>query len=117
MKQSTNIRPRALAFDVFGTVVDWRSAIARESRFFLQQIGRPDLEPARFADRWRAHYQPAMAAVRDAERPFVVLDVLHREMLEAVLAEFGVEPAGVAPAILAEWTRAWHWLYPWPVAV
>jgi len=57
-------QPLALAFDVFGTVVDWRSGVARESARHLAVIGRPDIDPADFADAWRARYQPAMAAVR-----------------------------------------------------
>ena len=109
--------PLAFAFDVFGTVVDWRSGIARESAEFLAAIGRGDLDPAAFADTWRARYQPAMAAVRDGRRAFVILDVLHREMLEAVLVSEGVDPATLDPVLLAEWTRAWHRLDPWPDAV
>ena len=109
--------PRVLAFDVFGTVVDWRSGIARESASFLAAIGRPDIDPAGFADAWRARYQPAMAAVRDGKRPFVVLDVLHREMLEAALLARNVDVSALDPAMLEDWTRAWHRLDPWPDAV
>ena len=107
----------ALAFDVFGTVVDWRTGIARESARHLAAIGRGDIDPAAFADAWRAGYQPAMAAVRDGRRAFVVLDVLHREMLEAVLRDHDVDPDALGEAMLAEWTRAWHRLDPWPEAV
>ena len=106
-----------LAFDVFGTVVDWRSGIARESASFLAVIGRPDIDPAGFADAWRARYQPAMAAVRDGRRPFVVLDVLHREMLEAALLARNVDVSALDPEMLADWTCAWHRLDPWPDAV
>ena len=109
--------PRALAFDVFGTVVDWRSGITRASASFLAAIGRSDIDPAGFADDWRARYQPAMAAVRDGQRPFVVLDVLHREMLEAALLARGVDVSALDPALLGDWTRAWHRLDPWPDAV
>ena len=108
---------RVLAFDVFVTVVDWRSGITRESADFLARIGRSDIDAAAFADEWRARYQPAMAAVRDAMRPFVILDILHREMLEAALTERGVESAALDPALLEDWTRAWHRLDPWPDAV
>jgi 2-haloacid dehalogenase len=96
--------PRALAFDVFGTVVDWRSGVARDSASFLAGIGRSDIDPAGFADDWRARYQPAMAAVRDGERPFVVLDILHREMLEAALLAHGVDVPALDPAMLEDWT-------------
>lgn len=109
--------PRALAFDVFGTVVDWRSGVTRDSASFLAGIGRSDIDPARFADDWRARYQPAMAAVRDGERPFVVLDILHREMLEAALLAHGVDVPALDPAMLEDWTQAWHRLDPWPDAV
>ena len=109
--------PRALAFDIFGTVVDWRGGVARESVPHLAAIGRADLDPHRFADAWRGRYQPAMAAVREGRRPWVVLDVLHREMLEATLAADGIDPAAVGEARLAEWTRAWHRLDPWPDSV
>ena len=109
--------PRVLAFDVFGTVVDWRSSIARQSASFLAAIGRPDIDPAGFADAWRARYQPAMAAVRDGKRPFVVLDVLHREMLEAALLAHDVDVSALDPTMLEDWTRAWHRLDAWPDAV
>jgi len=68
--------PKALAFDVFGTVVDWRSGIAREAAPLLDGLGRTDITPEAFADGWRARYQPAMARVRSGDRPFVILDTL-----------------------------------------
>ena len=108
---------RALAFDVFGTVVDWRSGVARDSAGFLGRIGRTDIDAFAFADAWRARYQPAMAAVGAGKRPFVILDVLHREMLEAVLADHDVDPCSVDDATLDDWNRAWHRLDPWPDAV
>src|SRR5690606_30999893 len=86
-----NVPPvRALLFDVFGTVVDWRSGVAREGEALGARLGLPALDWAALADRWRALYQPAMEEVRSGRRPFVPLDVLHRENLEAVLAEFGI---------------------------
>lgn len=109
--------PKVLAFDVFGTVVDWRTNIARESAGFLARIGREDLGPAAFADAWRFRYIAAMQAYRESGRGFVTLDVLHREMLEDVLRGAGVEPAGLDEALLADWNQAWHRLDPWPDAV
>lgn len=109
--------PKALAFDVFGTVVDWRSSIAGDAAPRLAALGRADIDAAAFADAWRARYQPAMAAVREGRRPWTVLDVLHREMLEATLAGFGVDPAVLDDAALGGWTDAWHRLDPWPDAV
>lgn len=109
--------PKALAFDVFGTVVDWRTSIARESAGFLAAIGLADGDPAAFADAWRAQYIAAMVGMRKSGRAFVPLDMLHREMLETALRDWGVDPAGCEEALLADWTRAWHRLDPWPDAV
>lgn len=109
--------PKALAFDVFGTVVDWRTSIARESAGFLVAVGLADRDPAAFADAWRAQYIAAMVGMRKSGRAFVPLDVLHREMLETALRDWGVDPAGCEEALLADWTRAWHRLDPWPDAV
>lgn len=111
------MNPRVLAFDVFGTVVDWRAGIASESARFLRYIERSDLDPFSLADAWRARYQPAMAAVRDGKRAFVVLDVLHREMLENTLSALGVDVGSIKPELLHEWTCAWHRLDPWPDTV
>ena len=108
---------RAIVFDVFGTVVDWRSGVAREARPFLQRHGAGQTDPSLFADAWRRRYQPAMEAVRSGGRPYTRLDVLHRENLEAVLPEFGIEPGRVPVAELDELTLAWHRLDPWSDAV
>jgi 2-haloacid dehalogenase len=105
---------KALVFDVFGTVVDWRSGVARDARAFLARHGRADLDPYAFADAWRRRYQPAMEEVRSGRRPFTRLDVLHRENLDAVLRDHGLDPAGI-PAQELDWlNRAWHRLDPWP---
>jgi 2-haloacid dehalogenase len=111
------VLPKALAFDVFGTVVDWRTSVTRESAGFLAQIGRGDIDASTFADGWRAQYIAAMIGMRKSGRAFAVLDVLHREMLEAALRERGIDPAGLDQALLAEWNRAWHRLDPWPDTV
>jgi 2-haloacid dehalogenase len=108
---------RALVFDVFGTVVDWRSGVAREAAPFLARHAAGDVDPATFADAWRKRYQPAMEEVRSGRRPFVRLDVLHRENLAAVLPDFGIDPAAVPNAELDELNLAWHKLDPWPDAV
>lgn len=109
--------PKALAFDVFGTVVDWRTSVARESAGFLAKVGLEARDPAAFADAWRAKYISAMIGMRKSGREFVPLDVLHREMLETALREWGIDPAGCDETLLAEWNRAWHRLDPWPDAV
>ena len=108
---------RALVFDVFGTVVDWRSGVAREAAPFLRRRGAKSVDPLAFADAWRASYQPAMEQVRSGRRPFTRLDVLHRENLETILPDFGIDPAGVPASELNELNLAWHRLDPWPDAV
>jgi 2-haloacid dehalogenase len=108
---------RALVFDVFGTVVDWRSGVARDAEPFLKQHGAGAVSPTNFADAWRLRYSPAMELVRSGRRPFARLDVLHRENLVAVLPEFGIDPASVPAAELDELSLAWHRLDPWPDAV
>ncbi|MCY4501761.1 MAG: haloacid dehalogenase type II, partial [Alphaproteobacteria bacterium] len=105
---------KALLFDVFGTVVDWRGSVAREARKALAPKGY-DLDWHGFARRWRDRYQPAMEEVRSGARPYTILDVLHRENLEALLEEFGV--AGLSEAEKDDLNRAWHRLDPWPDAV
>ncbi|MGV8872166.1 MAG: haloacid dehalogenase type II [Rhodococcus sp. (in: high G+C Gram-positive bacteria)] len=101
---------KALLFDVFGTVVDWRSSIARDVR---SQCG-PDVDSYAFADRWRSLYQPAMEEVRSGRRPFTRLDALHEESLRLVLSEFDVrlDEDGIDSL-----NRAWHRLDPWPDSV
>jgi 2-haloacid dehalogenase len=102
---------KALTFDVFGTVVDWRTSVAREAKAALAPKGHA-LDWGAFADRWRALYQPGMEAVRSGARPFTVLDELHRENLVALLAELGV--TGLAEPEIDDLNRAWHRLDPWP---
>ena len=99
---------KALLFDVFGTCVDWRTSVAREAA----ALGLPG-EPV--ADAWRARYQPQLETVRRGEREWVVLDVLHREALDDVLAELGLEPRPRPERDAL--TLAWHRLDPWPDTV
>jgi len=107
---------QALVFDVFGTVVDWRSGVAREAAEFLARHA-PGTDPFSFADAWRQRYSPAMEEVRSGRRPFTRLDVLHRENLEAVLPQFGIDPATVQASELDALNLAWHRLDPWPDSV
>jgi 2-haloacid dehalogenase len=101
---------RGLFFDVFGTCVDWRSGVIREGEAL-----RGGVAWAAFADAWRARYQPQLETVRSGRREWVVLDVLHREALDALLPEFGLDD--LAEAERAELNRAWHRLDPWPDTV
>lgn len=105
---------KALCFDVFGTVVDWRSGVAGQARAFLLGHGRPEVDAFEFADRWRGQYQPAMEACRSQGRPYTRLDVLHRENLDLVLASYGLDPAGMSAAELMVLSHAWRQLDPWP---
>ena len=107
---------RAVLFDVFGTVVDWRAGICAAVREFAVRHGL-DLDAGAFADAWRARYVPSMRTVRAGERAFVSLDVLHRENLDEVLTASGLDPAAFAPGELADLNRAWHFLPAWPDSV
>ncbi len=105
--------PRALAFDVFGTVVDWRSSLIRELEQFGQRHGLQQDWPA-FADNWRAGYAPAMDRVRRGDLPWTRIDDLHRMILEDQLAGAGI---GVSDEDIDALNRAWHRLDPWPDTV
>lgn len=101
----------ALFFDVFGTLVDFRTSVAREAERLLARSGVRIDWPA-FADAWRREYQPALEEVRRGRRPYVKLDVLHRENLERLLPRFGI-PA-LPEETLRELNLAWHRLDAWP---
>jgi len=107
---------KALTFDVFGTVVDWRGSIARDlGDYFAARKPPIERDWAIFADAWRGRYQPAMERVRSGNRGFVKLDVLHRENLREVLDEFGI--AGLSEGERDHLNRVWHRLDPWPDSV
>ncbi len=105
---------KALIFDVFGTVVDWRSSIIREGEALAACKGL-DVDWAMFADGWRSLYDPAMARIRDGERDFIKLDVLHRENLLEMLDRTGI--TGLSETEIDDFNFAWHRLDPWPDAV
>jgi 2-haloacid dehalogenase len=102
---------RALVFDVFGTVVDWRAGVTREVRRLLGDR----VDAAAFADAWRDRYAPSMDRVRSGGLPWTPLDALHRSSLDDLLAELGVPD--VDEPTRAELVLAWHRLDPWPDAV
>jgi len=108
---------KALVFDVFGTVVDWRSGVAREAAVFLARHPINGIDPSEFADAWRRRYAPAMEEVRSGRRAFVRLDVLHRENLLAVLADYGIDAASIPTEEVDALNLAWHRLDPWPDSV
>jgi len=105
---------RALVFDVFGTVVDWRTSVASEVQVLARRKGLT-IDGERFADAWRAGYGPSMNRVRTGELPWTKLDDLHRMTLEKVLADFGV--TGLSDAEKNDLNHAWHRLAPWPDTV
>jgi 2-haloacid dehalogenase len=105
---------KALFFDVFGTLVDWRSGIAREVRSLLEPRGIA-IDWLDFADAWRAEYQPTMEEVRAGRIPFSKLDALHRRNLERIGPRFGLHD--LDEATLARLTLAWHKLDAWPDVV
>ena len=107
-------RIKALTFDVFGTVVDWRSSVIRE----CEALGKRKSvirDWARFADEWRGGYAPAMDLVRKGELPWTNIDTLHRMVLDRLLTEFDIE--GLTEEEKDDLNRAWHRLSPWPDSI
>ena len=108
------MKPQALLFDVFGTVVDWRGSLTQQ----LVQLGQArglTADWARLVTQWRASYQPALQEVRSGCRPFVDLDILHREMLDRLLPAFGL--GALDDGDRDRMVRGWHRLDAWPDAV
>ena len=104
---------RALTFDVFGTVTDWRSTIIREGRELGRRKGL-DVDWERFALAWRAGYGPSMDQVRHGELPWSTIDELHRRILDGLLDELAI--TGLSEAETDHLNRVWHRLDPWPDA-
>lgn len=105
---------KALVFDTFGTVVDWRASVTEEVAALARRKGL-SLDAEKFADAWRAGYAPSMNRVRSGELPWTTLDRLHRMTLDRLLGEFGV--TDLSEADIDTLNRAWHRLRPWPDAV
>jgi 2-haloacid dehalogenase len=105
---------RALAFDVFGTVVDWRTSILREGELLGARKGLKQ-DWAAFADAWRGGYAPAMDRVRKGELPWANIDTLHRMILDGLLPKFGL--SSLEEKEKDDLNRVWHRLMPWPDAV
>ena len=105
---------KALVFDVFGTVVDWRSSVTAE----VQELAKRKnltVDGAKFADAWRAGYGPSMNRVRTGELPWTKLDALHRMTLDKILADFGI--TSLSDAEKDALNHSWHRLKPWPDSV
>lgn len=106
---------KALLFDVFGTVVDWRGSVIRAGEAISQAHGQ-SVEWAVLADEWRREgYTNALAKVRSGELPWTRVDVLHRQKLDELLPRFGV--VGLSEDEIASLNQVWHRLDPWPDAV
>jgi len=108
---SPDLGVKALFFDVFGTLVDWRTSVAREAEKVLGDLGF-SLDWLVFADAWRDEYQPGMEEVRSGRLPFSKLDVLHRANLVRMAPRFGLD--GLSDEVLDDLTQVWHRLDAWP---
>ena len=106
---------KACLFDVFGTVVDWRTSVSRELADFARQKGLSGVDWLELAVEWRKLYQPSLEEVRSGRRAWTILDVLHRESLDALVRRYGIR--GLSEAELDHLNRAWHRLDPWPDVV
>ena len=104
---------KALTFDVFGTVVDWRTSIIREG----QALGKQKdlhVDWVQFSEAWRSGYEPAMQRVRAGELPWLNIDALHRIILDDLLLRFGI--TGLTEEEIDHFNRVWHRLDAWPDA-
>jgi 2-haloacid dehalogenase len=112
--QATLASVKVLAFDVFGTVVDWRSSVIAAG----EQLGNAktlSVDWPKFADAWRAAYHPSLDRVRAGELPWTKLDDLHRISLEEILMRFGIDD--LSEDEKDHLNRVWHRLKPWPDSV
>jgi len=105
---------KAILFDTFGSVVDWRSSLINEFTPWGEARGLK-VDWVAFADAWRSAYAPSMDRVRKGELPWTILDVLHRQSLDRLVGEFGI--TGLSEAELDHMNRVWHRLHPWPDSV
>ncbi len=105
---------KAIFFDTFGSVVDWRGSLIAELSEFGAARGL-NVDWAAFVDDWRGAYKPSMDRVRTGEMPWTILDELHRASLETLVAKYGI--TGLSDADLAHVTKGWHRLHGWPDSV
>jgi 2-haloacid dehalogenase len=118
-QSNTRLKPeltavKALVFDTFGTVVDWRTSVTQEVEQLAKKKGFK-VDAAKFADAWRAGYGPSMNRVRTGELPWTRLDALHRMILDKILVDFGI--TGLSESEVDALNHAWHRLRPWPDSV
>src|SRR5579864_432655 len=112
---AATVMPKAIVFDTFGTVVDWRGSIIEEGKAYAKRKGF-ELDWGDFADRWRAGYAPAMDKVRKGQLPWTNLDTLHRMILDEFMMEFRMLPT-MSEEEKRNWVLVWHRLMPWPDSV
>jgi 2-haloacid dehalogenase len=105
-----NTKPKVIAFDIFGTVVDWHGSISAE----VQKLNLP-VDTNAFATAWRNGYQPAMARVRSGELPWTKIDALHRMILDDILNDFAI--TSLSESEKQHLNLVWHRLNPWPDTV
>ena len=105
------LKVKALLFDVFGTVVDWRTGIAREAESIAKK-NNISLDSFDFAEAWRAEYQPAMEKIRKGRRSFTILDILHMENLKKIAPKFNLH--NLSDDDFESLVTAWHRLPGWP---
>ena len=105
-----NTKPKVIAFDIFGTVVDWHGSISAE----VQKLNLP-VDANAFATAWRKGYQPAMARVRSGELPWTKIDALHRMILDDILNDFAI--TSLKESEKQHLNLVWHRLNPWPDTV
>ncbi len=103
---------KALVFDVFGTVVDWRTSVAREGESLARRKSIIHVDWLEFADDWRAGYRPSMDRVRRGELPWTRIDDLHRMILDELLVKYNIE--SLTEDEKRDFNKAWHRLDPWP---
>lgn len=106
---------KAIVFDTFGTLTDWRSSIAREGAIVARKKGLEDFDGDAFARAWRAGYRPGMAKVISGEREWTAIDVIHRERLDEILPQFGLDMLNEDERV--HLNLAWHRINPWPDSV
>ncbi len=106
---------KAVVFDTFGTISDWRLSIAREADIIAKDKGIADFDGDAFARAWRAGYRPGMARVISGEREWTPVDVIHRERLDEILPEFGLDMLDEDER--EHFNRAWHRINPWPDSI
>src|ERR1700678_3105702 len=114
LRVENSVSAKALVFDVFGTVVDWRGSITEEGKAWGKAKGIT-VDWARFADEWRDGYVPSMAKVRSGQLPWTNLDHLNRALLEDLLKKYHIE--GLSEEEKDHWNRVWHRLTPWPDSI